>query len=383
MAAVLDPQAAAAPRLTAGCDQEALLGSVVSGQRLAPAQALYLLEHGDPLKIGRAADAIRRRRFPDERATYIIDRNINYTNVCVARCSFCAFYRPPGHEESYLRPMDEIFRRIDEALAQSATQIMFQGGHDPKLRIDYYEHLFSQVKQRYGPQLTLHSLTPSEVIHISKLSRIPLRETLLRLRAAGLDSLPGGGAELLVDRVRKIVSPYKNSAARWLEVMETAHELGIRTTATMMFGMVETLAERIEHLAVIREVQDRAPAGQGFRAFIPWTYQSEHTELGARGVKSTVSGMEYLKLLAISRLFYDNIEHVQGSWLTVGKAVGRMSLQFGADDLGSIMLEENVVSAAGVQEHCLLQEEMIELIQETGRRAARRNTSYEILDWHN
>jgi cyclic dehypoxanthinyl futalosine synthase len=357
-----------------------ILDRAVGGGRIDADDALFLLEQGDLARIGEAADAIRRRRFPDGNATFIIDRNINYTNVCVVRCSFCAFYRLPGDAEGYRRSKEEIFQRVEEALDKGATQVMFQGGHDPKLTIAYYEDLLSSVKARYP--ITLHSLSPSEVHHIARYSRLSIAETLRRLKQAGLDSLPGGGAEILSERVKQAISPLKNSATAWIEIMDEAHRQGLRTTATMMLGHVETLAERVEHFQRVRDSQDRAQRevgpGQGYRAFIPWTYQPDNTELAPLAPTRT-SNDDYLKTLAVSRLFFDNIDHVQGSWLTVGKRVGQQSLAVGADDLGSIMLEENVVSAAGVTDKCMTDTEMIDLIRETGRTPALRDTSYRVL----
>jgi cyclic dehypoxanthinyl futalosine synthase len=369
----------AQPGAAPGTERE-ILRRAAGGQRISAADALSLLNHGDLERIGEVADAIRRRRFPEGYATFIVDRNINYTNVCVVKCSFCAFYRLPGHEEGYRRTPEEIFQRVEEALDRGATQIMFQGGHDPKLTITYYEDLLSSVKARYP--VTLHSLSPSEVHHIARYSRLSIAETLRRLKAAGLDSLPGGGAEILSERVKRAISPLKNSAGAWIEIMDEAHRQGLRTTATMMLGHVETLEERVEHFQRVRDSQDRAlqdlGPGQGYRAFIPWTYQPDHTELAALAPGRTTSE-DYLKTLAVSRLFFDNIDHIQGSWLTVGKAVGQRSLALGADDLGSIMLEENVVSAAGVTEKCLTDEAMIALIRDAGRIPALRDTSYRVI----
>jgi cyclic dehypoxanthinyl futalosine synthase len=322
-----------------------ILDRAVRGERISGADALYLLEHGALEAIGEVSDALRQRRFPEGYATFIVDRNINYTNVCVVRCAFCAFY-----------------------------------GHDPKLRIEYYEDLLSSVKARYP--VTLHSLSPSEVHHIARYSRLSIAETLRRLRVAGLDSLPGGGAEILSERVKQAISPLKNSAADWIAIMDEAHRQRIRTTATMMLGHVESPAERVEHFQAIRDSQDRAHRevgpDQGYRAFIPWTYQPDHTELAAVAPGRTTSE-DYLRTLAVARLFFDNVAHVQGSWLTVGKATGQRSLAFGADDLGSIMLEENVVSAAGVVEKCLTDDEMIHLIRRAGRTPALRDTQYRVL----
>ena len=362
-------------------DAHSLLRETVDGARLLPEAALWLLEHGETEAIRAAADTIRLRRYPDGRATFIIDRNINYTNACVIKCTFCAFYRLPGSPEAYLRSMENIIERVEEAIAQGATQIMFQGGHDPDLRIEYYENLFRTIKARYD--LTLHSLSPSEVHHIARYSRLSIAETLARLKAAGLDSLPGGGAEILTERVKGTISPLKNSAAMWIEIMDEAHRQGLRTTGTMMLGHVDTLRDRVEHLVALRDSQDRAHAalgpGTGYRAFIPWTYQPDNTVLG-QSVPGRTSSEDYLRTLAVSRLLFDNVDHVQGSWLTVGKATGQNSLRYGADDLGSIMLEENVVSAAGVVEKCMTNDAMISLIHEAGRLPARRDTTYRLLE---
>jgi cyclic dehypoxanthinyl futalosine synthase len=381
---VVAERATAAPRPGAAgpsaVREREILDHAERGERIGKDDALFLLQHGDLDRIGEVADTLRRRRFPEGYGTFIIDRNINYTNVCVIKCSFCAFQRLPGHPEGYRRSQDEIFARVEEALEKGATQIMFQGGHDPKLTIAYYEDLLSSVKARYP--VTLHSLSPSEVHHIARYSRLTIAETLRRLRAAGLDSLPGGGAEILSERVKKAISPLKNSAAAWIGIMDEAHRQRIRTTATMMLGHVETLAERVEHFAAVRDSQDRAHADvgpdQGYRAFIPWTYQPDNTALAPVAPMRTTSE-DYLKTLAVSRLFFDNIVHVQGSWLTVGRSVGQRSLALGADDLGSIMLEENVVSAAGVTENCMTDQEMIDLIRRAGRVPAQRDTEYRIL----
>ncbi len=362
-------------------DGASLLRETVAGARLTPHGALWLLEHADTEAIREAADTIRAGRYPDSRATFIIDRNINYTNACVIKCTFCAFYRLPGSPDAYLRSMDNIIERVDEAIAQGATQIMFQGGHDPDLRIEYYENLFRTIKSRYD--LTLHSLSPSEVHHIARYSRLSISETLARLKIAGLDSLPGGGAEILTERVKREISPLKNSAAMWIEIMDEAHRQGLRTTGTMMLGHVDTFRDRVEHLIALRDSQDRAHAalgpGTGYRAFIPWTYQPDNTVLG-RSVPGRTSSEDYLRTLAVSRLVLDNVDHVQGSWLTVGKATGQDSLRYGADDLGSIMLEENVVSAAGVVEKCMTNDAMISLIHDAGRLPARRDTTYRVLE---
>ena len=355
-------------------DIQRLLDHAAAGGRITPDEALDLYVAAPLHALGRAADAVRRQRFPDGIATYLIDRNVNYTNVCVTACKFCAFYRAPGHEEGWVRDLPEILRRCAEAIDLGATQIMFQGGHHPDFGIEYYEQLFSTVKAQF-PQLALHSLGGSEVVHMSRVSGISIAEVITRLRDAGLDSFAGAGAEILVARPRTAIAPLKESGETWLEVMETAHGLGVKSTATFMMGTGETNAERIEHLRMIRDVQDRTG---GFRAFIPWTYQPENNHLKGH---TQASILEYVRMIAVSRLFFDNIAHVQGSWLTVGKEVGQLTLHMGADDLGSIMLEENVVSAAGAR-HRSNRTEIIDLIRAAGRIPAQRNTLYEHLVVH-
>lgn len=350
-------------------DQYQILGEVLYGRRLTEEEAMYLLKEGDLLAVGSAANNVRSRLFPDV-ATFIIDRNINYTNVCTSKCRFCAFYRDIEDPEAYLLTKDEIFRKIEETLELEGTQIMMQGGLHPGLKIDYYEDLLRSIKQRYP--IIIHSFGAPEVAYIAELSGISVDEALSRLKNAGLDSLPGAGAEILVDHYRRAVSPNKVSAGRWLEVMERAHRLGIESTATMMMGGPEGVEDRIEHMARIRDLQDKTG---GFRAFIAWTYQPGHTELGGK----VISSREYLKTLAVARLFFDNVKHIQGSWVTQGKDIGQLSLSFGADDLGSIMIEENVVKATGVT-YAMSKDEMIRLIQATGKEAARRNTTYEIIE---
>lgn len=348
-----------------------LLAHAADGGRISDDEALLLYERAPFQALGRAADEVRRRRYPDGRGTFIIERNINYTNICVTNCKFCAFYRPPKHDQAWVRDWDEIDRRVDEAVDLGACQIMFQGGHNPEFGIEYYEELFGRTHRRH-PELFLHSLGGSEVVHISKVSGIAFEEALTRLRAAGLSSLAGAGAEMLPERPRSLIAPLKEPGRVWLEVMELAHTIGIESTATMMMGTVETIPERIEHLAMIRDVQDRTG---GFRAFIHWTYQAENNKLFGQ----SPSVFEYLRLLAVARLFFDDVAHIQGSWLTTGKEVGQLSLHFGADDLGSVMLEENVVSAAGAK-HRSDTDEIIALIGAAGRLPAKRNTLYEILE---
>ena len=319
-----------------------LLDKAVAGVRLTPAEGLQILQSSDLTAIGAAANRVTERLHPEPFRTYNIDRNINYTNACTAVCDFCAFYRNPGdHREGYLLPNAVIFKKIEETLAIGGTGVLMQGGHHPDLDIAYYEHLFRSIKERY--RIHLHALSPPEVQHIARRSKLSIPDTLSRLRDAGLDSIPGGGGEILVDRVRQVISPKKTKSAEWLNVMRYAHQSGMSTTATMMYGHVETLAERVEHMRRIRDLQDET---RGFRAFISWTFQPDNTELG-KTVNETPTSFEYLLVQAISRLYFDNIPHIQSSWVTQGMKIGQVALHFGADDLGSIMLEENVVSSAG------------------------------------
>jgi cyclic dehypoxanthinyl futalosine synthase len=344
---------------------------ILDGGRLDADDALALYRHAPTLWLGRLADAVRRRKHPDGVVTYIIDRNVNYTNVCVARCNFCAFYRTVGHAEGYVLGFEEIHRKIDETIALGGNQLLLQGGHNPDLPLGWYEDLFRSVKARY-PAFKLHALSPPEVLHISRTSKLPVPEVLQRLIAAGLDSVPGGGAEILVDRVRKLLNCYsKASADEWLGVMREAHRAGLRTTATMMYGTVETDAERLEHLLRLRELQDETG---GFTAFITWSYQPEHTERG--GIEAT--GVEYLRTLAIARLVLDNVDNLQASWVTQGGKVGQLSLAFGANDMGSVMIEENVVRAAGAA-YCMDEVEIVTNVEDAGYVPMRRNMHYELL----
>ncbi|MCL2780628.1 MAG: dehypoxanthine futalosine cyclase [Actinomycetia bacterium] len=351
-----------------------LLAHAADGGRIEPDEALALYTEAPLHALGEAADTVRRRRYPDNIATYIIERNINYTNVCVTGCRFCAFYRPPKHPEAWTHTDEEILRRCGEAVELGGTQIMLQGGHNPELGIEWYERVLAAIKDRY-PQLTLHALGASEVVHIAKTSGLDHAAVINRLRAAGLDSFAGAGAEILASRPRAAIAPLKESGELWLAVMEIAHGLGMRSTATFMMGTGETNAERIEHLRLIRDVQDRTG---GFRAFIPWTYQPENNRL--RG-HTQATKLEYLRMVATARLFFDNIAHQQGSWLTTGKDIGQLSLHFGADDLGSLMLEENVVSSAGARHRSGLAE-LIALIRGAGRVPAQRDTRYRHLVVH-
>jgi cyclic dehypoxanthinyl futalosine synthase len=340
-------------------------------RRLDRAEALDLYLHAPTAELGRQADAVRRHKHPGGIVTYIIDRNVNYTNVCVARCKFCAFYRPVGSAEGYTLGFDEIATKIEETIALGGGQLLLQGGHNPDIPIAWYEDLFRRVKQRF-PAFRLHALSPPEVLHISRLSQIPVTDVIARLIAAGLDSIPGGGAEILVDRVRKLLNCYnKASADEWLGVMREAHRAGLRTTATMMYGTVETMEERIEHLFRLRDLQDETG---GFTAFITWSYQPHHTELG--GAEAT--GVDYLRTLAIARLVLDNFDNLQASWVTQGGKVGQLSLAYGANDMGSVMIEENVVRAAGA-EYCMDEFEIVRNIEAAGFTAKRRNMHYDVL----
>jgi cyclic dehypoxanthinyl futalosine synthase len=350
---------------------EALAAKVRGGGRLDRAEALELYQHAPTALLGTLADEVRARKHPDGIVTYIIDRNVNYTNVCVARCNFCAFYRPVGSTEGYVLGFEEIFRKIDETIGLGGGQLLLQGGHNPDLPIEWYEDLFRAIKQRY-PSFRLHALSPPEVIHISRLSHITVPQVLERLVSAGLDSVPGGGAEILVDRVRRLLNCYgKATADEWLEVMRRAHHLGLRTTATMMYGTVETMEERLEHLFRLRGLQDETG---GFTAFITWSYQPEHTELGG----GEATGLEYLRTLATARLVLDNFDNLQASWVTQGGKVGQLSLAFGSNDMGSVMIEENVVRAAGAS-YCMDEVEIVRNIENAGFVPKRRNMHYEIL----
>jgi dehypoxanthine futalosine cyclase len=349
-----------------------ILETAAAGTRIAPAEALALLRDAPLLDLGLAADLVRRRLHPDPVVTYIVDRNVNYTNVCVVRCSFCAFYRDPGHPEGYLHTRESLFRKIEETLALGGTGILMQGGHHPDLPLAWYEDLLRAIKGTF-PRLHVHAFSPPEIQHIVKVSGVPLRRVLERLLAAGLDSIPGGGGEILVDAVRLKIAPLKTLSDDWLAVMEEAHALGLPSTATMMFGHVETYADRVAHMSRVRDLQDRSLArgGPGFTAFISWTYKTENTALGGTEVGSA----EYLRTQAVSRLFFDNIPNIQSSWVTQGKEIGQVALRFGANDMGSTMIEENVVRAAGAH-GCTTRVEIERLIREAGYVPRQRDTLY-------
>jgi cyclic dehypoxanthinyl futalosine synthase len=339
---------------------------MISGKRLEPDQALQLWDL-DLLSLGAAADRVRRRLNPALRVTFVIDRNINYTNICVSGCRFCAFYRPPGAPDGYVLPWDELAAKLQELKDHGGSGVLLQGGLNPELGPDYYEKLIGCIRDA---GLAVHGFSPPEVVYWANEWGLTIREVIRRLIDAGLSSIPGGGAEILVDRVRSKISPNKCNSARWLEVMGTAHELGLKTSATMMFGHLETRAERTEHLLKIRDLQDETG---GFTAFIPWTFQPGSTNLGGE----TLGAVEYLRTLAISRLVLDNVPHLQVSWVTQGPKVAQLALKFGADDFGSTMLEENVVAATGVGFR-LPRQEIESLIRQAGYEPQVRDHRYKI-----
>ena len=348
---------------------ERIAQKVLAGERISLEEGVTLLRDGELLELGVLADSVRWRKHPEPVVTYIIDRNINYTNVCTAQCAFCAFYRDLPSTEGYLLGKEELAQKIEETIALGGNQILLQGGLHPDLGIEFYEELFPWIKKNYP--IWIHGLSPAEVQHIVKVSHISVEETLRRLIAAGLDSIPGGGAEVLSDRVRGIIGIHKGTTAEWLEVMEVAHGLGLRTTATMMFGHVETLEERIDHLLHLRDLQDRTG---GFTAFIAWTFQPTNTALAG----DELTSFQYLRTLAVSRIVLDNFPSVQASWVTQGGKIGQVSLRFGANDFGSLMIEENVVSAAGAHFR-LTEAEIARSIQEAGFVPKRRTMHYEIV----
>jgi len=348
----------------------------MSNKRLSKEDGIRLFAQGNLLKIGQHALDARNRMADPHTVTYIIDRNINYTNICISGCSFCAFWRSQKDESNYLLDKRTIFNKIKEAIKLGATQILMQGGLHPTLKLNYYTELLKSIKAKFN--IHIHSFSPPEIIHIAKVSKLHSREVLQALMESGLDSLPGGGAEILVDRVRKRLSPNKCTSDEWLNVMRESHKLGLRTTATMMFGHIETPKDRIEHLIKIRKLQDETG---GFTAFIPWTYQPQNTRpvrnkfLNRSRLGGTGSGgSDYFKTLAISRLMLDNIPNIQASWVTQGPKIGQLALFFGANDLGSIMIEENVVRSAGTS-YTMTKEEIVRLIKDAGFKPKQRRTS--------
>ena len=332
-------------------------------------EGLELLTREDILTLGKDANALRQKLHPGKTVTFIIDRNINYSNICENECKFCAFYRRAGDKDAYVLPMETILEKIKETVAAGGTQVMIQGGLHPELGLEYYLNMLSTIKEHYP--VAIHSFTATEILYMAQQAGKSVKDTLRELHAAGLDSLPGGGAEILVDRVRKIVSPKKIMTDDWLAVMEAAHEIGMESTATMVIGLGETLEERIEHMEKVRQLQEKTG---GFRAFITWTYQPGHTELGGK----KTSSWEYLRTLALTRLYMENISHIQGSWVTQGESIGQITLAFGANDLGSIMLEENVGRAAGTSYQMSI-DKMVQIITSAGFTAAQRDTKYNII----
>ena len=358
-------------------NSDQLLKRALQFEFLSAAEGKFLFEHVPTSELMYVANELRKIQKPDGKVTWIIDRNLNTTNVCIANCKFCNFYRIPGHAESYITTIEQYKTKIDETFRYGGEQLLLQGVHHPDLGLDYYSGLFRELKKLY-PTLKLHSLGPPEIAHIAKLEGKTHTEVLSALMEAGLDSLPGPGAEILNDRVRRIISKGKCSGREWLDVMRAAHKLGLTTSATMMFGHVETLDERFEHLELIRQVQSEKPAdAKGFIAFIPWPFQDEGTMLRrVKGVRNEVSGDEYIRMIAMSRIMLPNVKNIQASWLTVGKAVAQVCLHSGANDFGSIMIEENVVSAAGAP-HRFTAEGIQKAIREAGFEPQLRNQQYE------
>ena len=344
-----------------------IITKAYSNQRIDSEEALLLLNNADFLTLADLANKKRRYLHPEPVVTYLVDRNINYTNVCVSKCLFCAFYRSADHAEAYVISKKELKEKIKETLALGGTQILLQGGMHPLLDLDFYLDLLQYIKKNFP--VHIHGFSPPEIMFISKKASLSVSETLTKLNDAGLDSVPGGGAEILVDEIRKKISPNKCSARQWLEVMQTAHNLGIKTTATMMFGHIEKPEHIIEHLIKIRALQDKT---KGFTAFIPWTFQPDNTRIKVQAATSA----EYLKVLAVCRIVLDNILNLQASWVTQGGKIAQLALAFGANDLGSTMIEENVVAAAGVRFR-LSKEEIIHLIKKAGYKAEQRNCYYQ------
>lgn len=355
-----------------------LLKKALNEEFLTAEEGLFLFKNTSTSELSFSAHQLRLKKKPDNIVTWIIDRNVNTTNVCIANCKFCNFYRIPGHEESYITTIEQYKQKIEETFRYGGDQLLLQGGHHPDLGLEFYTSLFRQLKSLY-PQLKLHALGPPEVAHICKKEKMSHTDVLKALKEAGLDSLPGAGAEILNDRVRRMISKGKCTGREWLDIMRAAHQLNITTSATMMFGHVETLEERFEHLVWIRQVQSEKPRdAKGFIAFIPWPFQDEGTLLRRlKGIRNRVTADEYIRMIALSRLMLPNIENIQASWLTVGKATAQMCLYAGANDFGSIMIEENVVSAAGAP-HRFTSRTIQEAIAEAGFTPRLRNQQYEL-----
>jgi cyclic dehypoxanthinyl futalosine synthase len=358
-------------------DLQSLYHRALQFEFLTVEEGMYLFQEAPLAELMYLADDLRRKQVPHGKVTWQIDRNVNTTNVCIANCKFCNFYRIPGHSEAYITDIDTYKRKIEETFRWGGDQLLLQGGHHPELGLQFYTDLFRKLKELY-PAIKLHTLGPPEVAHITKLEKSTHREVLTELKKAGMDSLPGAGAEILIDRVRRLISKGKCGAQEWLDIMHEAHKLDITTSATMMFGHVETIRERFEHLVKLREVQSRKPENaKGFLAFIPWTFQDADTLLARiRGVHNLTTPDEYIRMIAISRIMLPNIKNIQASWLTVGKQTAQVCLHAGANDFGSIMLEENVVSAAGAP-HRFTYKSIQQAIKECGFEPQLRNQQYE------
>ncbi|WP_168563916.1 cyclic dehypoxanthinyl futalosine synthase [Crateriforma spongiae] len=349
-----------------------ILEKALQGERLTVAEGVTLLESHDLAAIGAAADRVSRRMHPEPYRTYNVDRNINYTNVCTAVCDFCAFYRGPKSDEGYVLPRDVLLKKVEETVELGGNQILLQGGLHPKFKLDWYEEMLQDIKSAF-PTVNIHGFSPPEIYHFTKVNKLPLDEVLRRLQAAGLGSIPGGGAEILVDRVRDEITRGKVSTDDWLDVMRVWHKMGGISSSTMMFGHVETLAERVEHLQRLRDLQDETG---GFTAFICWTFQPDNTEMSDT---PPAGSFEYLKMLAVARLFLDNIPNMQSSWVTQGAKIGQLALVFGANDMGSLMIEENVVAEAGTV-HYLTIEQIRDSISELGYQPRQRDVFYKLVD---
>ncbi|MDH4318788.1 MAG: dehypoxanthine futalosine cyclase [Desulfobulbaceae bacterium] len=346
-----------------------IISKVEAGERITGAEFMRLAKDADLYQLGFLADGIRKEKHPEPLVTYVIDRNINYTDICISACKFCAFFKAPEDKDGSLLTFEELEQKIVETKELGGTQILLQGGLHPDKPLEYYEEMVRFIK---STGIHIHGFSPPEICHFAELSGLSIVEVLERLIAAGLDSIPGGGAEILSDRVRQILAPRKCSADRWIEVMESAHNLGMRTTATMMFGHVETMEERLEHLQRLRDLQDRTG---GFTAFIPWPFQPDNTALHQASPIEKTTGFEYLRMLALSRIFLDNFDNIQASWVTQGPKIAQLSLFFGANDFGSTMIEENVVAAAGVHFR-LTEQEIRRLVQEAGFEPQQRLMDY-------
>ncbi len=357
--------------------KEDLISDIISGKRISEEDALYLLENGELLELGRLADYIRRKKHPQNIVTFVVDRNINYTNVCVAGCKFCAFQEKRNSPNAYILDFSEIFKKIQELVDWGGTTLLMQGGLNPDLRLDFYISLFKGIKERF-PDIQIHSLSAAEILYISKLDKMTTKEVLKILNEAGLDSLPGGGAEILSDEIRKKISYGKVDTEQWLQVHREAHEIGMKTTATMMFGHIEEPKHIVEHLSHIRKLQDESLSKKRgyFTAFIPWTFQKGGTQLDYVETATTVW---YLKVLAVSRIFLDNFDNIQASHVTQTMKVGPVALHFGANDLGSTMIEENVVASTGWKVSAPRPEKMAEIIKKSGFKPAQRDTYYNIV----